>query len=108
MLTLVSTVVAPAFVDGTLTVRQIDEFELFGLLKQVTDNLHGHAATVAVLRELHQGLPEARRGFWDGATWALAVRPRGGVRGAGATGDTAVTLTDLEYVLIKWQPAVLQ
>lgn len=66
---------------------------------------HGHAATVEVLCTLCSTLPEAKRGFWDGTGTALAVRPRGGVRGASATGDTAVTLDDLEAVLITWRPA---
>lgn len=64
---------------------------------------HGHAATVDVLREIAPSLPEARRGFWDGTGRALAVRPRGGVRGASATGDTAVTVDDLEAAIFWWE-----
>ena len=48
-------------------------------------------------------LPEARRGFWDGTGRALAVRPRGGVRGATTTGDTAVTVEDLEAAVFWWE-----
>ena len=102
---LISTVVAPSFTSGTLVVHAVDHNKLADLLGQVTVNLHGHAATVDVLRTLCPTIPEAKRGFWDGTGTALAVRPRGGVRGASANGDTAVTLDDLEAVLVTWRPA---
>jgi len=102
-ITLVSTAVVPAFRSGTLTVIAIENADILRqTLRGVRTNLHGHAATVDVLRELCPDLPEAQRGFWDGNDCALAVRPRGGVRAAGATGDTAVRLEDLEAALIIW------
>lgn len=104
-ITLVSTAVVPAFRSGTLVVHAVDHNKLADLLSQVTVNLHGHAATVEVLRALYPELPEAQRGFWDGTGRALAVRPRGGIRAAGATGDTAVRLEDLEAALITWSPS---
>ena len=58
------------------------------------------------IRDRCPTLPEAERGFWDGSTVGLAVRPKGGVRGAGQTGDTLVTLGDLEAVLVEWKPEV--
>lgn len=104
-ITLVSTAVVPAFRSGTLTVTAIDNIEVLRhMLDGVHTNLHGHAATVEVLRALCPELPEAQRGFWDGNDYALAVRPRGGVRAAGANGDTAVRLEDLEAALIIWSP----
>ena len=109
MITLISTVVAPTFKSGTLTVTEVnrDVESLESLLSKVTFNLHGHAATVAVLKKIMPTLPEAVRGFWDGNTLALAVRPRGGVRAANSTGDTQVTLGDLEIALVSWIPDTL-
>ena len=72
---LIEQVFVPEFADETLS--RLDD-----------------AATVEVLRTLCPTLPEAKRGFWDGTGTALAVRPRGGVRGASATGDTAVLLLE--------------
>ena len=103
MITLISTVVAPTFKSGTLTVTEVTR-DVESLLSKVTSNLHGHAATVAVLKEIMPTLPEAVRGFWDGSTLALAVRPRGGVRAANSTGDTQVTLDDLEIALVRCIP----
>jgi len=105
MFTLISTVVAPTFESGTLLVTKIDN-NLQWFLENVTINLHGHAATVAVLKELVPTLPDAHRGFWDGTTQAIAVRPKGGVRGA-AGGDTQVTLQDLEAVVVTWMTRYL-
>lgn len=106
MITLLSTVVAPAFSAGALVITPVYADQLPGFLRGVTRNLCGHPVTVAVLKELCPTLPEAERGFWDGSTVGLAVRPKGGVRGAGQTGDTLVTLGDLEAVLVEWKPEV--
>jgi len=105
-ITLVSTAVVPAFAHGQLTVVPVELNA--DMLSQVGRNLHGHAATVACLRDLAPDLPQAERGFWDGTGLALAVRPRGGVRGAGQAGDTPVGLADLEAVMISWRPVVGQ
>ena len=103
-ITLTSTIVVPAFANGHLHVMRVDGADvLASLLDKVAVNLHGHPATVEVLRSLCADLPEAKRGFWDGTGRALAVRPRGGVRGAGATGDTAVTVEDLEAAIFWWE-----
>jgi len=99
---LLSTVVAPAFAAGSLKLTPVKITP--ELLAGVSRNLCGHPLTDAVLRELHPGLPEAERGFWDGSDIGLAIRPRGGVRGARVTGDTPVTLDSLEAVLVKWEP----
>jgi hypothetical protein len=106
VITLLSTVVAPAFSAGALVITPVYADQLPGFLRGVTRNLCGHPVTVGVLKELCPTLPEAERGFWDGSTVGLAVRPRGGVRGAGQTGDTLVTLGDLEAVLVEWKPEV--
>lgn len=103
MITLLSTVVAPSFSAGALVLTPVYADQLPGFLRGVTRNLCGHPVTVGVLRELCPTLPEAERGFWDGSTVGLAVRPRGGVRGAGATGDTAVTVEDLEAAIFWWE-----
>ena len=103
-ITLTSTIVVPAFADGRLHVMRVDGPDvLASLLDKVATNLHGHLATVDVLRSLCADLPEARRGFWDGTGRALAVRPRGGVRGASAAGDTAVTVEDPEAAIFWWE-----
>ena len=107
MITLLSTVVAPSFSAGALVLTPVHADQLPGFLRGVTRNLCGHPVTVGVLRELCPTLPESERGFWDGSTVGLAVRPRGGVRGAGQQGDTLVTLGDLEAVLVEWKPEVL-
>jgi len=103
-ITLTSTIVVPAFANGRLHVMRVDGADvLASLLDKVAVNLHGHPATVEVLRSLCADLPEAKRGFWDGTGRALAVRPRGGVRGAGAMGDTTVTVEDLEAAIFWWE-----
>lgn len=101
-MTLLSTVVAPAFAAGTLTLRPVSAEELPGLLAGVTRNLCGHPVTDGVLRGLCPALPTPERAFWTGDSLGLAVRPRGGVRAATQTGDTLVTLADLEAVVVQW------
>lgn len=100
-LTLLSTVVAPAFAPGRLTL--VPTSITSGVLDQVTRNLCGHPVTDAVLRAVRPTLPQPERAFWDGATMGLAVRPKGGVRGATQMGDTQVTIQDLEAVLVRWE-----
>ena len=107
MTTLLSTVVAPSFSAGALVLTPVHADQLPGFLRGVTRNLCGHPVTVGVLRELCPTLPEAERGFWTGDTVGLAVRPKGGVRGASQQGDTLVTLSDIEAVLVEWKPEVL-
>ncbi len=104
-ITLLSTVVAPAFVAGTLSLEPVAPADLAGRLVEVDRNLCGHPVTDRVLREVYPRLPAAERAFWDGSTPGLAVRPRGGVRGAQANGDTQVSLADLEAGLVTWTPA---
>jgi len=99
---LLSTVVAPEFSSGALVIAPVELTP--ELLSRVTRNLCGHPATIAALRGLYPDLPEAERGYWDGIDIGLAVRPRGGVRGARQTGDTQVSLADLEAVLVEWYP----
>lgn len=103
MITLVSTVVAPKFETGRLELEAVDREYLLALLPRVTRNLCGHPMTDAVLRQECPTLPEPERAFWGGEGFALAVRPRGGVRGARQSGDTAVTLEDVEAVLFYWE-----
>lgn len=106
-LTLLSTVVAPHFGSGTLRLIAVPTAELPQLLEGVTRNLCGHPVTDALLRAACPVLPPQERAFWDGSTTGLAVRPRGGVRGAQAAGDTAVAgLQLLEAVLVLWEEAV--
>ena len=107
MITLLSTVVAPAFSAGALVITPVYADQLPSFLRGVTRNLCGHPVTVGVLKELCPTLPESERGFWTGDTVGLAVRPKGGVRGASQQGDTLVTLSDLEAVLVEWKPEVL-
>lgn len=103
--TLLSTVVAPTFgVRGRLEITPIDGEELRVALHCVTRNLCGHPTTDGVLRTICHSLPLPERGFWDGQGQGLAVRPRGGVRAAAATGDTQVTIADLEAVVVFWNP----
>jgi hypothetical protein len=106
LITLLSTVVAPAFSAGALVITPVYADQLPGFLRGVTRNLCGHPVTVGVLKELCPTLPEAERGFWTGDTVGLAVRPKGGVRGASQQGDTLVTLSDIEAVLVEWKPEV--
>ena len=101
-LTLTSTAVVPSFSHGQLTVVPVEINA--DILAQVERNLHGHGLTVDALRGLCLELPTAERGFWDGTGTALAIRPKGGVRGAGTSGDTPVQIADLEAVLISWKP----
>ena len=101
-LTLLSTVVAPSFTSARLVLTPVSTEHLPELLANVTRNLCGHPATDAVLRELCPTLPVSERAFWDGRTLGLAVRPRGGVRGADQNGDVTVTLNDLEAVVVEW------
>lgn len=104
-LTLLSTVVAPAFTAGSLDLSPRDGQDLVDLLSQVDRNLCGHPATNAMLRAVCPTLPAPERAFWDGSSIGLAVRPKGGVRGTAAAGDTQVSsLSDLEAVLVKWRP----
>ena len=96
--TLVSTIVAPAFTDCTISVKALTAEAFADLLPHVTKNMCGHPLTIAALTEAFPNLPPQERGFWDGRGVALAARPKGGVRGAVASGDTAVSLADLEFV----------
>lgn len=102
-ITLVSTVVAPRFETGQLNIEAVDREYLLALLPKVDRNLCGHPVTDAVLRAECSTLPEPERAFWGGEGFALAVRPRGGVRAARQEGDTEVTLDDLEAVLFRWE-----
>lgn len=104
-ITLLSTVVAPLFCDATIHLKRIRLANLPAALARVTVVRAGHAATLTVLREICPSLPPQEPGFWDGTGKAIAVRPRGGVRGAKSTGDTAVTLNDLEAVWVEFVPA---
>jgi hypothetical protein len=110
MITLLSTVVAPSFSAGALVLTPVYADQLPGFLRGVTRNLHTCWHTEDVLRMHCPTLPKAERddGEWDGDTVGLAVRPKGGVRGASQQGDTLVTLGDLEAVLVEWKPEVIQ
>lgn len=103
MYTLLSTVVAPRFERGCLNVEPISVDRLRELLPHVTRNLCGHPATDALLREVCPELPPAERGFWAGDTPGIAVRPRGGVRGA-AGADVPVTMEAIEAAIVTWTP----
>lgn len=103
--TLLSTAVVPRFEAGTLRVEPVDLADLPAILRRVTRNLCGHPATNDVLKTLCPTLPVPERGFWDGTGVAVAVRPRGGVRG-GHQSDVAVTVDDLEAAVVKWMPDV--
>lgn len=100
---LLSTVVAPVFAAGDLHLTPVAITP--DLLARVRRNLCGHPVTDGVLRSIYPSLPAPERAFWDGTGVGLAVRPRGGVRGAQASGDTQVTLNDLEAVLVEWRPS---
>lgn len=104
-ITLLSTVVAPAFVAGRLELKPVNRDELPALLGRVTRNLCGHPVTDKVLRDVHPSLPAPEKAFWAGEGIGLAVRPKGGVRGAGQQGDVQVSLADLEAVLVTWRPS---
>jgi hypothetical protein len=101
-ITLLSTVVAPSFEAGLLSVTPVEPAELPGLLPQVTRNLCGHPVTNGVLQEVYPDLPAPEKAFWTGDTVGLAARPKGGVRGASQEGDTKVTLDDLEFALVRY------
>lgn len=102
MYTLLSTVVAPSFTNGTLTVTPVELTT--ELLAQVERNLCGHPITTELLKSLFPYLPEAEKAFWDGSTLGLSVRPRGGVRGGG---DVEISWDSLECAVVTWcdQPA---
>ncbi len=104
---LLSTVVAPAFVSGRLILTSISKQELVRYLKAVRPgfNLCGHPTTNNLLKKMIPGLPEPNRGFWNGDGIGIAVRPKNGVRGAATRGDTFInTISDMEWVMIKFQP----
>ena len=102
-ITLLSTVVAPSFEDGRLTITSLlREDTIIAALAAVTRNLNGHPLTDAALRAVCPSLPAPERAFWDGSTLALAVRPKGGVRAAASNGDTAVTIDDLEFAYVTY------
>jgi len=99
---LLSTVVAPSFKSARLEIRELTRDEFLARLKLVDVNLCGHPLTNQVLREVCPTLPEPQKAFWQGDGIAIAARPRGGVRGASANGDTKVTLDDLEFCELKY------
>jgi hypothetical protein len=103
--TLLSTVVAPAFAAGRLELSPVED--LADALRSVTRNLCGHPLTDAALRSVCPDLPAPQKAYWTGAPLGLAVRPKGGVRAAHTTGDTAVTLDDLEAVWVAWIPRTI-
>jgi len=103
---LLSTVVAPAFVSGMIILTSLSKEELVGYLKEVKpgNNLCGHPVTNNLLKRMVPELPEPNRGFWKGSGIGIAVRPKHGVRGAAANGDTYINnISDLEWVMIKFQ-----
>lgn len=105
---LLSTAVAPKFVSGDLHLMPVADLE--EALRHVKRNLHGHMPTILALRKLCPDLPDPVREFWDGTGLALAVRPRGGVRGGG---DVELTINDLECVYVEfsekgWPPLHLE
>ena len=102
-ITLLSTVVAPTFQSGELSIIAVGKEELPDLLGRVNRNLCGHPITNKVLREVCPTLPENKREFWDGHSLALAARPKGGVRKSSEDGDTQVTLDDLEFALVEYE-----
>jgi len=104
-ITLVSTVVLPRFpkegeafrLEGFGPTRE----QVLNMLQRVEVNYCGHPATVEALKAICPDLPAPVKGFWDGKGIALAARPKGGVRGAAASGDTQVTFDDLEFVVFR-------
>jgi hypothetical protein len=103
--TLVSTVVLPRFPGAGESFR-LEGFgptreQVQNLLQRVEVNYCGHPATVEALRSVAPDLPDPVKGFWDGKGIALAARPKGGVRGAAATGDTQVSFEDLEFAVFR-------
>jgi hypothetical protein len=104
-ITVVSTVVVPSFDNANVVIRRItSEKELANLLSRASRNLCGHPATNAVLKSICPELPEPERGFWDGVGFAIAARPKGGVRGSKSEGkDVEVTsFDDLEACLFVY------
>jgi hypothetical protein len=99
---LLSTVVAPSFKSARLEIRELTRDEFIARLGLVTTNLCGHPVTNRVLRDVCPTLPEPQKAFWQGDGVAIAARPRGGVRGASVTGDTPVSLDDLEFCELKY------
>lgn len=100
---LLSTVVAPSFRDAVLEITELTQENFLLLLAQVNVNLCGHPVTNQVLRDACPTLPEPKKEFWSGDAIAIAARPRGGVRGASANGDTVVTLADMEFCKIEYR-----
>jgi len=99
---LLSSVVAPAFAAGRLTMKPVHDIR--GALSRVDKNYHGHPATVDFLRTIRPDLPEATRSFWKGDGRALAIRPKAGVRNAAQRGDTQInSLDELEAVWITYE-----
>lgn len=102
MISLLSTIVAPAFTDCTIRVQALHRDEFLVLLAAAEQNYCGHPLTWAVLAPHTTDLPAAERGkFWDGTGIAIAARPKGGVRNATVNGDTQVTLADLEFCMFE-------
>jgi hypothetical protein len=100
---LLSTVVAPSFRSATLRIEELTSEQFSELLAQVDTNLCGHPVTNQALRQIRPDLPEPQKAFWQGDGIAIAARPKGGVRGASVTGDTPVTLDDLEFCRITYE-----
>lgn len=101
---LLSTVVAPSFRNATITITELTQDEFLRQLSQVNVNLCGHPVTNQVLRDAYPALPEPKKEFWNGDGIAIAARPRGGVRGASVNGDTVVTLAEMEFCEIAYEP----
>jgi hypothetical protein len=95
MISLLSTVVAPEFVDCKICVEKLDVESFLELLTNAEQNFCGHPLTWGVLKQYVPELPDVERGtFWDGDGFAIAARPKGGRRGGQ---ETEVTLNDLEF-----------
>lgn len=104
---LLSTVVAPSFETATIHVVEISQEEFLADLPKIDVNLCGHPVTNQVLRAACPSLPEPEKKFWQGDGIAYAARPKGGVRGAQQTGDTQVSLDDLEFCILSYQKGEL-
>jgi len=72
----------------------------------ITKNYSSHPVTSKILRENGVVVPDqeltadGKNKFWDGNGYALAARPRGGVRAAAQVGDTQISsLDELELIL---------
>ena len=105
MITLLSTVVAPAFSAGALVLTPIPVDRLPGFLRGVTRNLHTCWHTEDVLRMHCPTLPRAERGDgeWNGDTVALVVRYK---KDLARESWLSVELDCLEAVLVEWKPEV--